>query len=234
MAVVNSRPRLLDAFCCQGGAGRGYADAGFDVTGIDIDPQPRYPYRFVQGDAVGFIRDHGAEFDFIHTSPPCQHDTDCQRIQGNSHPDLIAPTRDALQATGRPWVIENVRGAVPKLRAPVMLCGQMFRLANYRHRFFEVGGGFALAAPHHPAHTAPQAKMGRPVPVGHYGQYVGNFSGVQAARDVLGVPWMNRDGIRECIPPAYAEWIGRQAMAMLWLSEEGSRPPGDCVRRNLD
>ncbi|MFF3147174.1 SAM-dependent methyltransferase [Streptomyces sp. NPDC057927] len=213
--VPGRRPRLLDLFCCQGGAGKGYDDAGFDVTGVDKDPQPRYPFRFIQGDAIAFVLAHGAEFDFIHASPPCQHDTECQRIQGNTHPDLIAPTRAALEATGRPWAMENVRGAVPKLRAPVMLCATMFALENYRHRFFETGGGFTLPQPDHAVHTVPQAKMGRPVPPGYYGQFVGNFSGVPLARRVLGVPWMNRDGIRECIPPAYAHHIGRAALASL-------------------
>ncbi len=141
------RPRLLDLFCCQGGAAKGYADAGFDVTGVDIAPQPRYPYQFVQADAIAYALEHGAGFDFIHASPPCQHDSECQRIQGNTHPDLIAPTRTALEATGLPWVIENVRGAAPKLREPVMLCGPMFGLATYRHRFFETGSGFTLPNP---------------------------------------------------------------------------------------
>ncbi|MFC8366078.1 SAM-dependent methyltransferase [Streptomyces griseorubiginosus] len=213
--VRDRRPRLLDLYCCQGGAAKGYADAGFDVTGVDINPQPRYPYTFVQADAIAFVLEHGAAFDFVHASPPCQHDTDCQRIQGNQHPDLIAPTRTALESTGRPWVLENVRGAVAKLHTPVMLCGQMVGLANYRHRFFETGGGFTLEQPGHPAHLVPQAKMGRPVPLGHYGQFVGNFSGVDLARRVLGVPWMNRDGIRECIPPAYTQLIGRAALDQL-------------------
>lgn len=202
------RPRLLDAFCCQGGAADGYEQAGFDVTGIDIRPQPRYPYTFIQAEAVAFIREHGAEFDVIHASPPCQHDSECQRLQGRDHPDLIGPTRAALESTGRPWVMENVKGAAPKLHRPVMLCGTMFALATYRHRYFEPGGGLTLTAPEHPAHLVPQAKMGRPVPEGWYGQYVGNFSGVDQARTVMGVPWMNRDGIRECIPPAYTQHIG--------------------------
>lgn len=206
--VRGRKPRLLDLYCCQGGAAKDYADAGFDVTGVDHAPQPRYPFRFVQADAIAFVLARGAEFDFIHGSPPCQHDSECQRIQGNDHPDLIAPTRAALEATGRPWVMENVRGALAKLREPVLLCGPMFGLDVYRHRYFETDGGFTLTRPEHPVHTAPQAKMGRPVPPGHFGQYVGNFSGVQTARDVLGVPWMNRDGIRECIPPAYTHWIG--------------------------
>ncbi|MGW3423358.1 SAM-dependent methyltransferase [Streptomyces phaeochromogenes] len=209
------RPRLLDAFCCQGGAAKGYADAGFDVTGIDLVPQPRYPFAFIQAEAVAFIRAYGAEFDFIHASPPCQHDSECQRIQGNPHPDLIGPTRAALESTGRPWVMENVRGAVPKLRTPVMLCGGMFGLQTYRHRYFETGGGFTVDQVVHLDHAAPQAKMGRPIPPGHYGQFVGNFSGVSHAREVMGVPWMNRDGIRECVPPAYTLWVGTRALAAL-------------------
>ncbi|MFG2614433.1 class I SAM-dependent methyltransferase [Streptomyces anulatus] len=209
------RPRLLDLFCCQGGAAKGYADAGFDVTGVDLHPQTRYPFRFVQADAIAYVLEHGAQFDVIHASPPCQHDSDCQRLQGRDHPDLIAPTRTALQATGRPWVLENVRGAVPKLDRPVMLCGPMFGVETYRHRYFETGGGLTLHQPHHPAHTVPQAKMGRPIPPGHYGQFVGNFSGVQHARNVMDVHWMNRDGIRECIPPAYTHHIGTQALALL-------------------
>ncbi|ADI09751.1 hypothetical protein SBI_06631 [Streptomyces bingchenggensis BCW-1] len=214
---VTSRPRLLDAFCCQGGASMGYHLAGFDVVGVDIAPQPRYPFTFVQAEAVAFIRGHGAEFDFIHASPPCQHDSDCQRIRGNDHPDLIAPTRAALETTGRPWVIENVRGAMSKLRRPVMLCGPMFGVETYRHRYFEAGGLLNLPQLPHPAHTVPQAKMGRPIPPGHYGQFVGNFSGVALARKVMGVEWMNRDGIRECIPPAYTEWLGRSFLGALSL-----------------
>ncbi|MFJ1940665.1 SAM-dependent methyltransferase [[Kitasatospora] papulosa] len=215
------KPRLLDLFCCQGGAAKGYAESGFDVTGVDIHPQPRYPYRFVQAEAVAYVMEHGAEFDVIHASPPCQHDSDCQRLQGNTHPDLIAPTRAALQATGRPWVMENVRGAVAKLDRPVMLCGPMFGVETYRHRYFETGGGLTLHQPHHPAHLAPQAKMGRPIPPGHYGQFVGNFSGVDLARRVMGVPWMNRDGIRECIPPAYTQWIGTTALTTLGTAGVG-------------
>ncbi|MEU3080763.1 MULTISPECIES: DNA cytosine methyltransferase [Streptomyces] len=214
------KPRLLDLFCCQGGAAKGYADAGFEVTGVDIRPQPRYPYTFVQAEAVAFVLAHGAEFDVIHASPPCQHDSDCQRIQGRTHPDLIAPTRTALQASGRPWVLENVRGAVPKLEQPVMLCGPMFGVQTYRHRYFETGGGLTLHQLNHPAHVVPQAKMGRPVPPGYFGQFVGNFSGVDLARRVMGVPWMNRDGIRECIPPAYTQWIGHHALTHLTTPAE--------------
>jgi DNA (cytosine-5)-methyltransferase 1 len=99
-----------------------------------------------------------------------------------------------------------------------MLCGAMFGLKTYRHRYFETGRGFTLTPPGHPAHAAPQAKMGRPVPDGWFGQFIGNFSGVPLARETMGVPWMTRDGIRECIPPAYTELISRQAAGQLTAS----------------
>ncbi|MCX5140031.1 DNA cytosine methyltransferase [Streptomyces sp. NBC_00338] len=208
---MNTRPlralRVLDLFCCQGGAGMGYDRAGFDVTGIDSTPQPRYPFRFVQADALDYVREHGAEFDFIHASPPCQRYSRAQKIQHREHPDLIAPTRAALEATGRPWVIENVEEAARELHDPVTLCAAAFGMRTYRHRLFETGGGFTFAPPLHPAHWAPLTKMGRPRAAGHFAHYVGNFSGVQEARTDMDVSWMNRDGIRECIPPAYTQHI---------------------------
>ncbi|MGW6203009.1 DNA cytosine methyltransferase [Streptomyces sp. NPDC055089] len=208
---MNTRPlralRVLDLFCCQGGAGMGYHRAGFGVTGIDSAPQRRYPFRFIQADALHYVREHGAEFDFIHASPPCQRYSRAQKIQHREHPDLIAPTRAALEATGRPWVIENVEEAARELRDPVTLCAAAFGMRTYRHRLFETGGGFTFAPPLHPAHWAPLTKMGRPRAAGHFAHYVGNFSGVQEARTDMDVGWMNRDGIRECIPPAYTQHI---------------------------
>jgi DNA (cytosine-5)-methyltransferase 1 len=204
------RPRLLDAYCCQGAASKGYTDVGLVTDGVDIDHQSRYPYAFYKADAIEFIKEHGHEYAAIHTSPPCQHDSDCQRIQGNDHPDLIGPTRDALIAAGKPYVIENVdsRSTRAKLVNPIMLCGTMFGLRTYRHRLFEAN--FPLVAPPHPEHIQPTIKMGRPVQPGDFYHAVGNFSGVAYIREDMGVPWMNRDGIRECIPPVYTEFIGRQ------------------------
>lgn len=211
-----TRRRLLDAYCCQGGATRGYQEAGFEVTGIDIDPQPRYcGDHFIQGDAVAYIMEHGHEYDVIHASPPCQFATNAQRIQGRTHYNFIPPTRAALVATGRPWVIENVEGAAAHLEFPVMLCGTMFGLQTYRHRLFESGGGFELSTLMHPRHLAPLAKMGRPVRSGEFMHVVGNFSGVDRAREIMAMPWANRDGLREAIPPAYTEFIGRQMTAYL-------------------
>ncbi|MEV7881756.1 DNA cytosine methyltransferase [Streptomyces microflavus] len=211
--MINNRLRVLDLFCCQGGAAMGYHRAGFDVTGIDLAPQPRYPFRFIQADAIDYVREHGAEFDFIHASPPCQRYSRAQKIQHRDHPDLIAPTRAALEATGRPWVIENVEEAHRELRNPVTLCAAAFGMRTYRHRLFETGGTFTFTPPRHPAHWAPLTKMGRPRAAGHFAHYVGNFSGVQEARTDMGVPWMNRDGIRECIPPAYTHHIATALLA---------------------
>lgn len=206
-----SAPRLLDLFCCQGGAARGYADVGFDIVGVDIDPQPRYPYPFHQRDAVEFARIHGRHFDAIHASPPCQAHSNAQKLMGNDHPDLIAPTRAVLIELGKPFVIENVPGA--PLVDPVELCGSMFGLETYRHRLFETN--WDLTAPAHPEHVARTTKMGRPPRDGEYMHVVGNFSGVDRAREVMGMPWANRDGLREAIPPTYTEFIGRQLMDVL-------------------
>jgi DNA (cytosine-5)-methyltransferase 1 len=206
-----TRPRLLDLFCCEGGAAMGYHRAGFDVVGVDIVPQPRYPFQFVQGDALEYVAAHGHEFEAIHTSPPCQAYSLTQRIRGNTHPELIAPTREALQATGRPYVIENVPGA--PLLNPVTLVGSMFGLRTMRPRLFECSFDvpFVLAPPA----AARHAKMGRKPKQGEYIHVAGNFSDVENARDVMGCDWMTRDGLAQAIPPAYTEYIGGYLMQVL-------------------
>ncbi len=210
-----TRPKLLDLFCCQGGASMGYHAAGFDVIGIDIDPQPRYPLEFHKADALDYLERHGHEFDAIHASPPCQAFTNAQKIQGNEHPDLLAPVRELLSDLGKPFVIENVPGA--PLINPVELCGAMFGLRTYRHRLFE--SNVVLWAPRHPVHVARTTKMGRRPVEGEFMHVVGNFSGVDQAREAMGMPWATRDGLREAIPPAYTEHIGRQLIAHLERNE---------------
>ncbi|MFJ9854297.1 SAM-dependent methyltransferase [Streptomyces sp. NPDC101150] len=207
--TARNQLRVLDLFCCQGGAGMGYHQAGFNVTGIDIAPQPRYPFAFHQADALAYLARHGTDFDLIHASMPCQRYTRCQQIQSREHPDLIAPVRALLQQTGRPYVIENVPGA--PLLDPVELCGAMFGLRTYRHRLFETS--FPLARRHHPRHLAPNAKMGRPVREGEFMHIVGNFSNVPLARDIMDMPWATRDGLREAIPPVYTRHIAEQFLA---------------------
>lgn len=215
------KPALLDLFCCEGGAAKGYADAGFRVVGIDIDPQSRYPFKFHQADAREFFRNHAHEFQAWHASPPCQAHTKAQKLQANPHVDLIPPTRRMFQEANRlraiagyapvPYIIENVPGA--PLNDPVELCGAMFGIETYRHRLFETN--WNLAVPEHPAHEARTTKMGRPPKPGEFMHVVGNFSGVDRGREVMGMPWASRDGLREAIPPAYTEFIGRQLLEQL-------------------
>ncbi|MFD7794362.1 SAM-dependent methyltransferase [Streptomyces sp. NPDC059759] len=205
--------RLLDTYCCQGGASMGYHLAGFTVEGVDLHPQPRYPFPFHRGDAVEFIREHGHKYDVITGSPTCRRWTNAQRIQGNEHPDLITPTRAAMQATGKPYVIENVEGAAAAMLDPLLLCGAMFGLRTYRHRLFE--SNLPLGTRLHPRHLAPLAKMGRPVRDGEFMHVVGNFTDAARAREVMGMPWASRDGLREAIPPAYTRFLGEQIATAL-------------------
>jgi DNA (cytosine-5)-methyltransferase 1 len=215
--------RLLDLYCGQGGASKGYADAGFEVFGIDIDPQPRYPFGFLRMDALAAMRflldgyklDFGGwgllgldDFDAIHASPPCQLYSLTHRIMKSDFPDLIGPTREMLEQTGLPWVIENVTEAAPEMREPVMLCGAMFEIETYRHRLFETS--FPLTTPEHPVHVAKTTKMGRRPIEGQYMHLVGNFTDVDRGRKIMGMPWASRDGIREAIPPCYSAWVGSQ------------------------
>ena len=203
--------KLLDLFCCQGGAARGYADSGlFDVVGVDIEPQPRYPFRFVQGDALKYVAAHGHEFDFVHASPPCQKFTKARKLQGNEHWDFIPDTRRSLRDSGKPFVIENVPGA--PLVDPVMLCGSMFDLKTYRHRLFE--SNFLIKTPPHIKHKEPSIKMGRPVRYDSFMHIVGHFSGVPKAREIMGMPWANQYGLAQAIPPIYTEWIAKQWKAI--------------------
>lgn len=130
--------KLLDLFCCAGGAGEGYRLAGFDVTGVDIKPQPKNPHRFFLADALEFLEWHGHEYDAVHASPPCQEYTKAGkqwRKEGRKYPDLIAATREALQKLGKPWVIENVPGS--PLQNPILLNGSVFEIKVHRPRFFE-------------------------------------------------------------------------------------------------
>ncbi len=182
------KPRILDLFCGAGGAAQGYADAGFEVVGVDIEPQPNYPFRFIQQDALatlvneGFLDFH--DFDAIHASPPCQHYANVTAWRGDQgdHPDLIGPTRELLEATGLPYVIENVR--TKELRGDHMLCGTMFGLPIRRHRYFETNWPWFMA----------------PQPCQHHpDDYSFDHGGKQTEsvyRDAMGVPWMTVDESR--------------------------------------
>lgn len=212
-------PRALDLFCCAGGAAMGLHRAGFEVLGVDIKPQPRYPFEFQQADALTFPLDG---FDFIWASPPCQGYTAIRFAPGaKGAPLLINAVRERMPA-GVPWVIENVEEARWAMRDPVLLCGSMFGLGaqgcrTQRHRLFEIN--FPLAQPEC-RHDA------RPV-IGIYGGHARKRAasaggrGTQdvwegghktAAKQALGINWMTLAEMSEAIPPAYAEYIGRAAI----------------------
>lgn len=216
-AIMPDAPWLLDLFCCAGGASFGYRRAGFNVVGVDIKPQPHYPFTFVRANALDVLDEliaNGSlwrDFRAIHASPPCQRYSKTQRIRSNEHPDLIGPTRERLSQQALPWVIENVEDARDELRSPVRLCGAMFsELRVYRHRLFE--SSVALTVPDEPKHTSKQAKMGRPPAPDEFIHVVGNFAGVDEARQAMGIGWANRDELKEAIPPAFSEYIGHQIM----------------------
>ncbi|EMF57298.1 MULTISPECIES: class I SAM-dependent methyltransferase [Streptomyces] len=221
--------RVLDAYSCIGGATEGLRAAfGPDchITGVDIETQPDYRGDdFHQGDAVAFILAHGHRFDFIHTSPPCQGEgaptkgTNAVRNAaiGRTYPRLIAPTRAALETTGRPYVIENVAGS--EVRKDIRLCGEMFGLAVIMHRYFELGR-WTTARPAHPRHRG-RVRGWRH---GEYfdGPYVaaygkgGGKATVEEIRDAKRIDWSTDHlRLREALPPAYTEWIGRAYLATL-------------------
>lgn len=221
-----SKPRLLDLFCGAGGAAMGYSRAGFEVVGVDIKPQPHYPFEFIQASweeplmfLPGLWEREGVPY-AIHASPPCQRYSSMTKRwdRSDEHPDLVDPVREHLELIEAPFVLENVEGA--PLRSPLMLCGSMFGLGSQgyglrRHRIFEPGGGFTLDWP-----PASCSHVGPALPV--YGHAGGTskrdglkFPGTDAWREGMGIDWMTGNELAESIPPAYTEWIGRQLIASL-------------------
>ena len=203
----------------------GYHRAGFEVVGVDIDPQPNYPFEFLQADALSLDSDFLRSFDAIHASPPCQSYSDLAKRNRNGHlwPRLIEPVRKMLHDTQLPYIIENVEGA--PLKNPVVLCGTMFpSLRVIRHRLFE--SNITLAVPPHGKHplvfTHDKRKR-------HYGKLDQDTSFVQVtgggncsianARDAMGISWMTKRELNESIPPAYTEFLGRQLMAYIARQE---------------
>jgi len=208
---------LIDLFCGGGGAGAGYYLAGFDIVGIDITRQPRYPSEFIQGDWTVGIElaqkwlAEGRQF-AVHASPPCQrYSVASRRWVGTNHPDLVAPVRAALRGLGVPYVIENVAQA--PLIAPIMLCGSMFGLGTktrqlIRHRLFE--SNIQLVVPGPCRHDARRA-------LGVYGRPGGSskrdnivYTATDSWRVGMGIDWMTGDELSQAIPPAYTKWIGKQ------------------------
>jgi DNA (cytosine-5)-methyltransferase 1 len=215
-----SKPRLLDLFCGAGGAAMGYHRAGFEVVGVDISPQPRYPFEFHQADALTFPT---RGFDAIHASPPCQRYSVATKQNGRQgeHPDLVDATRDRLVESGWPFVIENVVGA--PLREPMLLCGEQFGLGVYRHRLFECS--FPTLAPRHQRHYGLTGSGHGPNPGARRRAapkvtVVGHCFHVDKARVAMGIEWMTQRELAQAIPPAYTEYIGQFLLrAVLTTSE---------------
>lgn len=196
----------------------GLRRAGFDVVGVDIAPQPRYPFQFVQADALCPPFDL-ARFDFIWASPPCQDYSSLKGLSGEARGRLIPQVREMLIASGKPFAIENVVGA--ELHNPITLCGSMFGLGVWRHRLFEMS---------HPPILVPQCQhplVPEPIDVTGTG---GPFNGVRKApgggisrkprnlghvRDVMDIDWMTRAEISQAIPPAFSEFVARAALAAI-------------------
>lgn len=216
MTDIHANLRALDLFCGAGGASMGLHMAGFAVTGVDINPQPRYPFSFVQADAMTYPLDG---FDFIWASPPCQAHTSLKVLHNaRKHTDLIPGTRSRLEASCAPWVMENVPGA--PLRNPVTLCGSMFQLGVEsaqlrRHRLFEAS--FKI--------PPLKCKHGGPV-IGVYGGHQRNrkrsagknreapdFT-AEDGRRAMGINWMTLNELSQAIPPDYSFYIARHFMFM--------------------
>lgn len=247
-----TRPRILDLFCCAGGAAKGYHDAGFDVYGVDIKPQPRYPFAFHQGDALGVLsallrgdkiafthRDGTVEhlglsdFAAIHASPPCQGYTAMRHAPGaKGAPRLIGQVRFLLIVSRKPYAIENVEEARSEMLEPIMLCGSAFGLRSHgcelrRHRLFESNVRL----------TTPGCQHGTLPVVGVYGGHARIRSarhGGRTTRDAwpnghkpvaaeaMGMDWATLAEMSEAIPPAYTRHIGQQLLSPLTQLEQAA------------
>jgi DNA (cytosine-5)-methyltransferase 1 len=248
------KPRLLDLFCCAGGAAVGYHRAGFEVVGIDIKPRHNYPFEFRQADALTLDPDEiAAEFDAVHASPECQSFSPTKRIHqmgrtsgyksprlrdaADDHPDLIAPTRAILRASGLPFIIENVVGARGQLIDPIMLCGSMFGLKVYRHRLFELSFPHVWNPPAHVTHVRGATKATDGYSSLARGATIiscagNNFRRIEGMA-AMGIDWhATRPEVAQMIPPAYTEFLGRQLMAEVIIARavadtsEGKEIPG--------
>jgi hypothetical protein len=219
---MDTAPRVLDLFSCSGGAGWGYHLAGFQVDGCDIADRPRYPFAYHRGDALEYLAHLIATGDIerytlAHASPPCQAraaltvGTNASRGWGGEHEDLVAPTRELLDASGLPYVMEQPNGRA-EIRKDLTLCGEMFGLSVLRHRNFELGR-FGVVQPPHRRHRG--YVRGHRHGVRREGPYVaaygdgGGKATVPEMQTAMGITWTDvREELTEAIPPAFTQWIG--------------------------
>lgn len=206
-----SRPKLVDLFCGAGGSSMGYHQAGFEVTGVDIRPQPRYPFAFVQADALEYVAEHGHRYAAIAASPPCQAYTILGNLyQDRTYPDLLGPMVERLRAWGGPWIVENVdRAPFPRDLPVIQLCGSSMGCWRLRrHRWF------AGAVPTLVPGCEHWRWAGHP-PIGVHGHGTDGWLArkgyrfTQAERQrAMGIDWMNRDELAQAIPPAFTRYLG--------------------------
>jgi DNA (cytosine-5)-methyltransferase 1 len=217
--------RILDLFCKAGGASMGYHMAGFDVVGVDIEPQPNYPFKFYQRDALTLDpRRIRARFDAVVASPPCLgYTTLASRYPHIQHAKLIPATRDLLEATRLPYIIENVANARKDLIEPVQLCGSSFGLRVQRHRLFETNFDITTtpACTHEwqNRHRTYEIYMTKErggsrwsgaMPIHGTGYQLRTRDDWYRASVAMGIDWMTRLELNQAIPPLYTHWLGRQ------------------------
>ena len=214
MSAMN-KPKLLDLFCGAGGASMGYSMAGFDVTGIDVKHGKRYPFTYIRGDVRDYLNtDYLSQFDVIHASPPCQTHSITKHLrnaQGKSTNkiDMIPEVRDALIASGKPYIIENV--PLSPLINPIQLCGSSFGLKVRRHRLFESNMSLVGSTCNHTTR-----------PVGVYGSLNDEIpkggktaETIEQAREAMGIEWAIWGELVEAIPPAYTHYLGQQLSTII-------------------
>lgn len=209
-------PRLLDLFSGAGGCAVGYHRAGFDVVGVDIKPQPRYPYEHHVGDALEYLAEHGREFEAIHASPPCKSENDLRHLSDVEHPNLLGPTLEALSGQQIPWVVENVESTL-QMPGALILCGTEFGLRSgdrwlRRHRRFLSNVALMGAGGCH----CRGRLIGGVYGTGGGGQMTRGYKfRPAAAREAMGIDWMSWAELSQAVPPDMTQFVGEQLMAAL-------------------
>jgi DNA (cytosine-5)-methyltransferase 1 len=211
-----TRPLLLDLYCGAGGAAVGYHRAGFDIIGVDINPQPHYPFKFHQADALEYLGT-ATRFDAIHASPPCQDHSPLSALVGKHGTGwLLNATLELLRQQPQPWVVENVMSA--KFGADIRLCGEMFGLRTYRHRQFLIDPRqpMLIQLPYHPRHRTRTSmkKIRRDFDAGMHISMTGDLP-AWAGPACMDIDWMTGKELAQAIPPAYTHYIGTQLMAII-------------------
>lgn len=201
--------KILDLFCGAGGSAMGLYRVGFDVTGVDIKPQPHYPFKFIQADAMKIDLDG---YDAYWASPPCQGYSEATPLtMKGRHPLLIEAVSKKFKLTGKPFIIENVEGARWHLENPIMLCGSMFGIGIWRHRWFETHPFYTLS-PFECQHIGSPITVNPPANA-RKSQF--GYRNFDAEKSAMQIDWMTKQELTQAIPPVYSEFLGKQLMKYL-------------------